>query len=101
MIDSLSLFSNLRRPPLLIRAARIGVTDYNRNKDLRRFVKSPTLPGPREAIIRLMEEEAELNDARRERNGHYNVMRHVDIMIVLLGEALLIKAAGSSSMAPN
>ncbi len=91
MIDSLSRFNSLRRPGLLIRAARLGVSDYRRERDLRRLVKSPSLPGPREAMVRLLEEESLLNETRTDDQGHYNVTRHVEVMIALVGEAMLIK----------
>ena len=93
MQDSFSLLKSLRRPPLLIRAARFGLADYSRERDLRRLVKTSKLPGPRQAILHLMEEEAQLNDARKQDGGMYNVTRHVQIMIALLGEASLIEAS--------
>ena len=48
------------------------------------------MPGPRQAVIRLMQEEAALEEARTTGDGRYSVARHVEIMIALMGEALLI-----------
>ena len=93
MNDSLTMLESLRRPGLLIRTARIGAATYKRDRDLRRLIKTTRLPGSREAILRLLEEEDQLDEIRRTGHGHYSVTRHVDVMIALLGEAILIKAS--------
>ena len=98
MNDVLTRLNALRRPGLLIRAARIGLQDYARDRDLRRLLSASRLPGPREAIVRLMEEEAALDEARRDKTVTYNVNRHVDVMIALLGEAMM---ARSQTASPN
>ena len=99
MNDSLTMLEALRRPGLLIRTARIGAADYKRERDLRRLLPSPRLPGPREAILRLLEEEDHLNEILQTGEGHYNVTRHVDVMIALIGEALLIREMRHADMA--
>ena len=38
MPDPRTLLATLRRPRLLMRAARFGMTDYRRERDLRRYV---------------------------------------------------------------
>ena len=96
MNDSLTMLESLRRPGLLIRTARIGAATYKRERDLGRLIKASRLPGSREAILRLLEEEDQLNEIRQSGHGHYSVMRHVDVMIALLGEALIIKASQES-----
>ncbi len=35
----LELIENLRRPRILVRAAKIGMSEYNRDTDLRRIVR--------------------------------------------------------------
>ncbi|MCJ7873811.1 MULTISPECIES: DUF6477 family protein [Roseobacteraceae] len=93
MQDALSLLSQLRRPRLLIRAARAGLIDYRRDLHLQRAMggSTPRRSGP--ALIKLLEMEHELNDARVERSASYDVARHVEIMIAMMGEAALIRAA--------
>ena len=54
MTDLLSFVSELRRPRLLIRAARAGVTDYNRNRDLKRVMRLAAPPAPERAEARLL-----------------------------------------------
>jgi hypothetical protein len=40
MADIMGILSNLRRPRLLVRAARHGLQDYDRKRDLRRIAGS-------------------------------------------------------------
>lgn len=80
----------MRRPRLLIRAARIGAKSYNRNKDLKRITHGDDLPSPDRALRRLMNIEAEMERARREREAAYSVTRHVDVLIALMAEARLL-----------
>lgn len=91
MDDILNRLKNLHRPRLLVRAARHGITDYKRERDLRRLVKSLPLPGPREAIERLLDEEAEIEQSRCERDARYSIARHVEVIIALMGEAMLVR----------
>lgn len=46
MNDVTTLLNALRRPRLLIRAARFGLNDYNRNRDLKRVMRTSTAPSP-------------------------------------------------------
>ena len=41
MTDLTAMLNALRRPKILIRAARAGVADYRRDRDLKRLVKAP------------------------------------------------------------
>ena len=91
MLDPLSLLSKLKRPAIIVKAARTGAAGYVRERDLSRVSDAPKLPGGRQAILMLLEKEEEMNQARG--THQYNVTKHVEIMIALLGEALLIKNA--------
>ncbi|WP_204114368.1 DUF6477 family protein [Shimia biformata] len=93
MQDILSQLSNLRRPRLLIRAARLGADDYLRDRHLRRHLGTAKLPRHGEAIMQLMQIESALNDMRHEGDAGYSLVRHVDVMIALMGEARLLRAA--------
>ncbi|WP_415183967.1 DUF6477 family protein [Phaeovulum sp.] len=90
MTDLISLISDLRRPRLLISAARFGLTDYNRNRDLRRLLRLPTPPRPERALVELITEEARLDGCRREGGAGYSLTRHIEILIALMGEARLL-----------
>ncbi len=98
MQDLMSMLNALRRPQLLIRAARIGAQDYRRDRHLQRLLGYGTLPRPAAAILRLMEIERMLNDQRREDDAGYSLPRHVDVLIALMGEAQLLRAAQTRSV---
>lgn len=93
MKDISSMIRALRRPVLLIRAARAGALSYNRKAHLRRVLSDTTPPRPAEAALRLIELEAEINEQRITNAAHYSVVRHVDVMVALLGEAQLLRHA--------
>ncbi|OOY33702.1 hypothetical protein BMI88_06125 [Thioclava sp. F36-6] len=81
--------AKLRRPRLLIRAARHGLSDYSRKRDLKRVLRMSELPRPGTALRALMAEEAALDQARRAGEATYSVARHIELLIALLAEARL------------
>ena len=93
MKDMNATLNDLRRPPLLIRAARIGVAEYRRAVHLPRHLGQPPLPGSGEALMRLMEIEADLDHQRQARAAGYSPARHVEVLIAMMGEARLLRAA--------
>lgn len=87
------MINGLRRPRLLIRAAKLGVKEYDRTRHLRRLL-GHDLPGhPGAAILRLMEIEQDFDVQRRQENGSYSLSRHLDVLIAIIGEAQLLMAA--------
>ena len=88
MTDFRSLLSDLRRPALLIRAARFGLADYRRDRDLRRLIDTD-LP-PDRAMWRLLEVEQRIEQTRRSGDAAYSINRHVDVLIAVLGEARML-----------
>ncbi len=90
MTDLFSLVSELRRPKLLIRAARAGVTGYNRNRDLRRVIRVAAAPSPERALSVLIEAEAEVEETRQKGCASYSFTRHIDLLIAMIGEAQLL-----------
>lgn len=90
MTEFLGVLNTLRRPRLLIRAARFGLRDYNRERDLRRLVRSETLPTPQKAIPTLIEEESRVEATRRARDAAYSPARHVELLVALIAEIRLI-----------
>ncbi|MBJ6371544.1 DUF6477 family protein [Sedimentitalea arenosa] len=93
MQDLMSMLNALRRPQLLIRAARHGAQEYRRDRHLQRLLGYGTLPRPSAAIMRLMDLERTLNDQRQEDDAGYSLTRHLDILIAMMGEAQLLRAA--------
>lgn len=91
MQDIRTMLSQIRRPRLLVSAARHGLDDYNRSKHLKRILNVQSLPSPGEAAIRLMEMEAIHNESRHDDAGNYSISRHIDLLIALMGEARLLQ----------
>lgn len=76
----------LRRPRLLIRAARAGQSGWRRERDLPRLLRCDDCPKPGAALSRLRVEEARQNAARLEGAAEYDMRRHVMLMIAILAE---------------
>ncbi len=89
----LTMLDQLRRPRLLIQAARIGAAEYRRDIHLRRHLGMGRLPRSGEALVHLIEMETLLNDRRRAGEATYSATDHVDILIAMMGEARLLRAA--------
>lgn len=87
MQDLRALVAALRRPRLLVRAARIGVSDYVRERDLCRLTGRSTPPCPASAVRSLLAEEDALEEVRREGTAAYSPARHVEVLIALMAEA--------------
>ncbi|SNR99893.1 DUF6477 family protein [Antarctobacter heliothermus] len=93
MKDILGLLNDLRRPRILIRAARIGAQEYRRNPHLHRLIGYGTLPRSGAALMRLMEMEADLDDKRHKDDAAYSVSRHVEVLTAMMGEARILREA--------
>jgi len=98
MQDVMTMLQNLHRPRLLIRAARISAEDYRREGHLPRLVGYGRLPRPAAAILKLMEIEADLNDARQSKDAGYAAARHVDVLAAMMGEAQLLRDSVTLSL---
>ncbi len=92
MNDILHRLDSLRRPRLLIRTARIGAENYRRDINLPRILGHGGLPRPAPALEQLMEIEAGMDDNRRMGETGYSTIRHVEVMIAVMGEARLLRA---------
>ncbi len=89
----LGKLDGLHRPRLLIQAARIGAADYRRDTHLRQITGSGRLPRPDIALLKLIEVEANLNEMRRSGHATYSVTDHVGVLIAMMGEARVLRAA--------
>jgi hypothetical protein len=90
MPDTRPFPASLQRPRLLIRAARHGLIDYRRDRDLRRLIGTLSAPPPGEAVPRLIAEEERLETIRSSGDFAYSLSRHVDVLIALMAEARLL-----------
>lgn len=91
MKDLLSMLTSLRRPRLLVRAARCGAAEYRRDRHLQRLLGYGSLPRPAPALVQLMDIERELDGQRRTGDAAYSLIRHVDVLIAMMGEARIIR----------
>jgi len=89
----MTMITSLRRPRLLARAAKIGAKDYNRERHLQRIIGYGALPTSGAALMRLLELEREINMLRKEEDAAYSLVRHLDLLIALHGEAQLFQAS--------
>ena len=85
----------LKRPHLLVRAARFGVDEYVRDAHLRRCLQVETVPTPRRALVRLLDIEKQLNSERHTKSGAYSIARHIDILVAIMGEATMLNPFGN------
>lgn len=90
MTDILSIVADLRRPQLLIKAARCGMTEYNRNRDLKRLMRVLSIPSPDRALSALLAEEERLEETRKAGDATYSITRHIEVLIAMLSEARLL-----------
>ncbi|MBL4917204.1 DUF6477 family protein [Szabonella alba] len=96
MQDFRKCLSRLSRPRLLVRAARLGMTEYRRERDLRRLIATVHPPAPEAALARLLDEEERIETTRQRGDAAYSLTRHVDLLIALMAEfRLLSQRAGA------
>jgi Family of unknown function (DUF6477) len=86
--DLRTLIDNLKRPRLLIRAARFGLSDYRRDRDLRRLIET-SVP-PETALKRLLSVEDTMEQTRRAGDASYSIARHIEVLIALMAEARVV-----------
>jgi hypothetical protein len=93
MTDLAAVLGALRRPKILIRAARVGMQDYRRDRDLKRLLRAPKGSAPQAAIGTLLAEEGRLEATRTSGEATYNLQRHVAVLTAILAEARLLPLA--------
>ncbi|MEX0969369.1 MAG: DUF6477 family protein [Paracoccaceae bacterium] len=83
MTSIINEIAALRRPKLLIRAARIAAGEYNRTRDLPgQITRSGT------AMLNwLLAQESALNEARLAHDAAYSATEHVRYLAALLAES--------------
>lgn len=87
---ALARLSGLRRPRLLVEAARHHAASFRRERDLRRLIGA--LPPPAEALCRLLAAEEEAEALRRERRAEWSARGHVALLGAALAEAEALRA---------
>ena len=87
------IVSGMRRPPLLVRAARIGSEDYRRSRHLPRLIGPQAAARPEEALARLIETEEPVDEARRAGTASYSSARHVELLSAIIAELEIARLA--------
>lgn len=90
----------LRRPALLIRAARLGQSGWKRNRDLAKLLKCETVPAVGASLPQMRTLEAALNEARLAGAAEYDLRRHVVLLIAILAEMRAAAQIGAQAAAP-
>lgn len=92
MSEAAQLLSQIRRPRLLMRAARIAMREYNRERDLKRVLRQDRLLSPLRMLERLIVLEEALEESRVSGDAAYNACQHIEALVAMIAEARLIKA---------
>ena len=90
MLDLHNHLGALRRPRLLIRAARFGLSDYRRTPALRRILAAAGARSAAQVVTVLLAREAECDARRRSGDAGYSIARHVELLIALMAESRLL-----------
>lgn len=85
MLDTLA---TLRRPRLLVRAARLGALDYRRTRDLPTALGAN--PARRQILPQLLAAEEQLEMSRRASDGTWSAERHISVLSALIAETRLV-----------
>ena len=93
MTEAMQLFAAIRRPRLMIRAARVGMSDYRRERDLRRLIGR--IPAPGRAMPDLLDAEARAEQTRQSGDAAYSIATHVGLLIALMAEARMAARMGA------
>lgn len=87
MHSPMSRLATLSRPRLLVRAARFGITEFHRERSLRRIFRDEQVPPPGQAFEQLFVREAEMDEMRQVGEAGYSPARHVELLAALIHEA--------------
>lgn len=84
-------FCTIKRPRILVRAAKIAAQHFHRETALRRIMKCSIVPPKGKALQFLTDQEAHLNTLRLEGEASYSMRRHINVLAALLVEKSLLR----------
>ncbi|WP_298290944.1 DUF6477 family protein [uncultured Litoreibacter sp.] len=90
------ILTTLRRPRLLVRAARHGLHDYNRRRDLNRLTGQNARASTRSIVENLVEQEEQLEETRKAGDAAYRASHHIELLVALMAECQLLPRATQS-----
>lgn len=80
---------SLNRPKLLVRAAQVWLPEFNRERSMRRIFPGMVPPAPGRGFDALVEQEAAIDQIRRDGAASYSAARHIEVLVALIVEARL------------
>lgn len=92
MRDLPDILDPILRPRLLMRAARLALPDYRRDRDLRRVL--PVAIPAAGALDWLRDEEARTEASRCAGTADWTALRHIDLLTALLFELAVARTVG-------
>ncbi len=87
MTNPVARLSGLRRPRLLIRAARCGQAGYSRDRHLARLIGAWRADAPAQTVDALLSEERAMEEKRKAGDAAYSIPRHIALLIAIMAEA--------------
>ena len=87
MTDPHHLVDRLRRPRLLMQAARFGQAEYRRSPAIRRLLAGRGAQSAIQIVLTLLGHEADLEARRCAGEASYSPSRHVEALTALVAEA--------------
>lgn len=88
MTDFRADLAKMHRPRLLIQAARLGLSDYRRDRDLRRL--GGLTDRASDAVPHLLAQERAVEEARKAGTVGYSISYHIELLIALMAEIRLL-----------
>lgn len=85
MRDTFAILETIRRPRLLMQAARHSLAAYQRKRDLQRLIGTEATPLM--AVTRLISEEERVEKTRLAGEADYSASRHIELLAALIAEA--------------
>jgi Family of unknown function (DUF6477) len=85
MHDIISVLETIRRPRLLMQAAKHALAAYQRNRDLRRLIGVETSPA--QAVAKLISVEERVEQTRLSGEADYSPADHIELLAALIAEA--------------
>lgn len=84
------ILSTLRRPRLLVRAARLALSDYNRTRDLARLTGQSPRSRTSTILSNLIAQEEYMEETRQTGDATYRATKHIEVLVALMAECRLL-----------
>ncbi len=96
MLDLQPEKTPMKRPRLLVQAARFGLENYCRERDIKRLLDISSVPQIGSALRLLTQAEEEMNVQRASHGTYYSYSRHIELLTAIMAEISLISQISKS-----